>query len=90
MPITIGPFVVKSWSTYQLIEDILAWFGFEDVICQYDPIKIFQEKRKRLKRGTYEHRGTSKMEKLENKFAYLDEEKDSEEAEEWKLQLWPK
>lgn len=37
MPITIGPFTVKSRSTTQLIEDILTCFGFEeDVSCQYD------------------------------------------------------
>lgn len=82
IPITIGSFIVKSKSTTQLIEDILACFGFqEDVSCQYDPIKIIQEKRKKLKRGTYDHRGTSEMEKLANKFTYPNEEKDSEEAE---------
>lgn len=81
MLITISPFTVKSKSTTQLIEDMLTYFGFEeDVSCQYDPIKIIQEKRKKLKIGTYEHKGTPEMEKLANKFAYSDEEKDSEES----------
>ena len=76
MPITIVPFTVKNKTSTQLI---LACFGFEeDVSCQYDPIKIIQEKRKELKRGKYDHKGTSEMEKLANKFTYLDEEKDSE------------
>ena len=53
----------------------------KNISCQYDLVRVIQEKRKKLKRGTYEHIVTSKMEKLENKFAYSDEGKDLEEAE---------
>ena len=61
---------------------MLICFSFEgDVSCQYDPIRVIHEKRKKLKRGTYEHRGTSEMEKIANKFVYSDEEKDLEEVE---------
>ena len=81
MSITIGPFTVKNKTTIQLIEDILACFTFEeDVSWQYDPIKIIQEKTRKLKRGKYDHKDTSEMEKLANKFTYSDEEKDSEEV----------
>lgn len=60
---------------------MLTCFSFEkDVSCQYDPTGVIHEKRRKLKRGTYEHKGTSEMEKLANKFVYSDEEKDLEEA----------
>ena len=82
IPITIGPFIVKNKIIVQLIEDILARFKFEqDVPCQYDPIKIIQEKRKKLKRGKYDHKGKSEMEKLANKFTFSDEEEHSDEVE---------
>ena len=38
-----------------------------------------------MKISTYDHRGTSEMEKLANKFAYSDEEKDLEEVEEMEI-----
>ena len=61
---------------------MLTCFSFEgDVSCQYDPVRVIHEKIKKLKRGTYEHKGTLEMEKLANKFVYSDEEKDLEEAE---------
>ena len=82
MEITIGPFIVKNKTIVQLIEDILSYFRFEeDVPCQYYPIKIIPEKIKKLERGKYDHKGTSKLEKLANKFTFLDEEKDSDEVE---------
>ena len=34
-----------------------------------------------MKRGKYDHRGTSEIEKLANKFTFSDEEKDLEEVE---------
>jgi len=82
MPITIGPFTVKNKTKVHIIEDILACFMFEeDVPCQHDPIKIIQEKRKKLKRGKYDHKGTSEMEKLANKFTFSDMEEDLDEVE---------
>ena len=81
LPNTIGPFLVKNRSAAQLIEDMLTCFSFEgDFSCQYEPVRVIHEKRKKLKIGTYEHKGTSEMEKLANKFTYSDEEKDSKEA----------
>ena len=61
----------------------MACFEFEeDISCQYDPLGIIQEKRKKLKRGVYEHKGTEEMNKLENKlvFSYGDES-NSEDTE---------
>ena len=87
-PITIGPFTTKNRSIDQLIEDMLTFFKFErDASCQYDPVGVIHEKRRKLKRGTYEHKGTSKMNKLENKFVYSDEEKDSKEVEVMEIKI---
>ena len=73
---------MKNRSVAQRIEDMLTCFRFqEDVSCQYDPVRVIQEKGKKLKRGTYEHRCTFEMEKLANKFTYSDEDKYSEEVE---------
>lgn len=51
----------------------MACFQFEeDISCQYDPLIIIQEKRKKLKRGVYEHKGTEEMNKLANKLVFSD------------------
>ena len=54
----------------------------EDISYQYDPLGIIQEKRKKLKRGVYEHKDTEEMSKLANKFTFSDEGKSySEDTE---------
>ena len=54
-----------------MIEEIMVCFQFEeDIPCQYDPLGIIQEKRKKLKRGVYEHKGTEEMSKLENQLTF--------------------
>ena len=41
VPITIGPFIVKNRAAIELIDDIMACFGFaSDFACQYDPLNI--------------------------------------------------
>ena len=41
VPITIGPFIVKNRAAIELIDDIMACFGFAlDFSCQYDPFHI--------------------------------------------------
>ena len=68
VPITIGPFTVKNRSGIELIDDIMACFGFAlDFSFQYDPLHIISKKRKRQKRGNYEHQGTLVMEQMEKK-----------------------
>lgn len=79
---TVGPLTVKNKKIVKIIEEIMACIQFEeDISCQYDPLGIIQEKRKKLKRGVYEHKGTEEMNKLENKriFSYGDES-DSEDT----------
>ena len=50
LPVTVGPFTVKNKNTAKLIEEIMVCFQFEeDIPCQYDPLGIIQEKRKKLK-----------------------------------------
>ena len=72
VPITIGPFIVKKKAAIDLIDDIMACFGFSlDFSCQYDPLHIISKKRKRQKRGNYEHQGTLEMEQMENKLTLL-------------------
>lgn len=68
VPITIGPLTVKNRAVIELIDDIMACFGFNlDFSCQYDPLEIISKKRKRQKRGNYEHQETPKMEQMTNK-----------------------
>ena len=56
---------------------MITCFSFErDVSCQYDPARVIHKNRRKLKRGTYEHKDTSEMEKLANNFVYSNEEKD--------------
>ena len=80
---TIGPFTVKNKNDVKIIEEIMACFQFEeDISCQYDPLGIIQEKRKKLKWGVYEHKGTEEMNKLANKLVFIDgHEWDSEDTE---------
>ena len=68
VPITVGPFIVKNREAIELIDDMMPCFGFiQDLSCQYDPLHIIFKKRKRKKRGNYEHQGTPKMEQMANK-----------------------
>jgi hypothetical protein len=65
VPITVGPFIVKNRAVIELIDDMMACFGFAQYFsCQYDPLHIISNKIKRQKRGNYEHRGTPKMEQM--------------------------
>ena len=63
---------------------MLVFFNFEeDQACQYDPCQIVSNKRKKLKRGSYEHTVTPEMKELANKLTYSSQEKtDSENLEE--------
>jgi hypothetical protein len=71
LPITIGPFTVKSKEVINLIDDIMASFKFPiDVACQYDPYHLIANKKKKLKRGTYQHQGTEEMDKTANLLSY--------------------
>ena len=68
VPITIGPFLVKNRATIELIDDIMACFGFASYFsCQYDPLHLISKKKKRQKRGNYEHQGTPEMDQMANK-----------------------
>lgn len=68
VPITVGPFTIKNKEAIVLIDDMMACFGFsQDFSCQYDPLHIISKKRKRQKRGSYEHQGTPEMEQMGNK-----------------------
>ena len=71
LPITIGPFTVKSKEVINLIDDIMASFKFPiDVACQYDPYHLIANKKNKLKRGNYQHQGTKEMEKNVNLLSY--------------------
>ena len=75
LPVTIGPFTVKNKVVVQLIDEIMACYEFEeDQSCQYDTHHIISDKKKELRRGGYEHKGITEMEKLENKLTHLSEE----------------
>ena len=59
LPVTVGPFTFKNSNVVKIIEEIMVFFQFEeDIACQYDPLGIIQEKRRKLKLGAYEHIGT--------------------------------
>ena len=79
----VGPFTVKNSNVVKIIEETMVFFQFEeDISCQYDPLGIIQEKRKKLNRGVYEHTGTKQMNKLANKLVFSDgDESDSEDTE---------
>ena len=52
VPITVGSFTVKNRASIELIDGIMACFGFAlDFSCQYDPLHIISKKRKRQKKG---------------------------------------
>ena len=54
--ITIGPFTVRNKATIELIDDIMAYFKFvPNEACQYDPLQLISKKKKKQKRGNYEH-----------------------------------
>ena len=61
----------------------MAFFQFEeDISCQYDPLGVIQDKRKKMKRGVYEHTCTERMNKLENKLVFSNgDESDSADTE---------
>ena len=70
-PFTIGPFTIKSKEVINLIDDIMASFKFPiDVARQYDPYHLIANKKKKYKRGTYQHQGTKEMEKTANLLSY--------------------
>ena len=75
LPLTIGPFTVKNKEVVKLIDEMMACYKFEeDQACQYDPYHIISYKRKKLRRGGYEHKGTIEMEKPTKKLTYSSEE----------------
>jgi hypothetical protein len=83
VPITLGPFIVKHKSIVELIDDIMACFGFqEEPSCQYDPYHIISDRRKKHKRNMYDHKGTYEMEKVANKLALSSEDEESDDVEE--------
>ena len=58
VPITIGPFKVRNKVVVELIDDMIAYFGFvEDFSCQYDGQHLISKRRKKQKRRNYEHQG---------------------------------
>ena len=83
VPITLGPFTVKNKSIVELIDDIMACFGFqEEPSCQYDPHHIISDRRKKQKRSRYDHKGTNEMEQMANKLTLSSEEEESDGIEE--------
>ena len=49
----------------------MASFKFPiDVACQYDPYHLIANKKKKHKRGTYQHQGTEEMDKTAILFSY--------------------
>ena len=82
VPITLGPFTVKHKSAVELIDDIMACFGFqEEPSFQYDPHHIISNKRKKQKRSRYDHKGTYEMEKMDNKLTLSSEDEESNGVE---------
>ena len=77
VPITIGCFIVRNKAAVELIDDIMACYGFlEEPSCQYDPHHLISKRRKKHQRGNYEHQGTQEMDLMENKLTFLfDQEK---------------
>ena len=77
VPITIGPFTVRNKVVVELIDDIMACYGFlEESSFQYGPHHLISKKKKKQKRGNYEHQGTQEMELMANKLTFLsDQEK---------------
>jgi len=49
----------------------MACFGFAmDPSCQYDPYHLISNKKKKQKRGRYEHQGTQEMEQMANQLSF--------------------
>ena len=60
-PIIVGPFTVRNKAAIELIDGIMSCFSFStNEGCKYDPLHIISKKKKRQKRGGYEHQGTLK------------------------------
>jgi len=48
VPITVGPFTVKNKAVVEMIDDMMACFGFVEYFsCQYDPHHLISKRRKR-------------------------------------------
>lgn len=88
LPIIVGPFTVKSKAVVKIIDEMLVCFNFEeDEAFQYDPCQIISNKRKKLKRGSYEHKGTHEMKELANKIIFSSKEvEDLEDSEQTELE----
>ena len=58
----------------------MACFRFiPDEACKYDPLQIISKKRKKQRRGNYEHQGTLEMMQLENKLTlHTDPDRETE------------
>ena len=80
VPITIGPFTIRKKEAIELIDDIMACYGFyEEPSFQYDPHHLISKRRKKQKRGNYEHQGAQEMELIANQLTLpSDQEKRSE------------
>ena len=54
---------------------MLVFFNFEEGQAnQYDPCQIILKRRKKLKRGSYEHKGTPEIKELANKLIFSSKE----------------
>jgi len=83
VPRTLGPFTMKHKSIVELIDDIMACFGFqEEPSCQYYPHHIISYRRKKKKRSRYDHKGTVEIKQMANKFTLSSEEEESDDIEE--------
>ena len=52
LPMIIGPFTFKNRNVVKIIEEVMAFFQFEeDISYQYDPLGIIKDKRKMLNEG---------------------------------------
>ena len=59
---------MKNIVAIELIDDIMACFWFASYLAfQYDPLQLISKKKKKQKRGNYEHQGTLDMEEMANK-----------------------
>jgi len=67
-PSTILSFIVKTRTTYTIIEDMMKAFKFEeDVFWQYDPYQIIPNMKFSLVLVSYNHHLNAKEGKLTNK-----------------------
>lgn len=66
---------MKNKLAVELIDDIMACFGFqEEPSFQYDPHHIISNRRKKHKIIRYDHKGTVEMEQMANKLTLSSEE----------------